>query len=63
MGTALTGPGGLPQLSLGDLSELRGTPGTLRTPPAGFGEHTIAVLQELGYTVEEIDRLAREVVI
>lgn len=63
MVTELTGPGGAPQLALGVPIQLRGTPGTLRTPPAGFGEHTIAVLQELGYTAEEIDRLAREGVI
>lgn len=34
--------------------KLGGTPGSLRTPPAEFGEHTRDVLQELGYDEETI---------
>ncbi|OGL19049.1 MAG: formyl-CoA transferase [Candidatus Rokubacteria bacterium RIFCSPLOWO2_12_FULL_71_22] len=35
------------------------TPGAIRTPAPGHGEHTDAILGELGYTAEEIAELRR----
>jgi crotonobetainyl-CoA:carnitine CoA-transferase CaiB-like acyl-CoA transferase len=40
--------------TLGVTVKLSETPGSVRTPPVDFGESTAAVLQELGYTVENI---------
>ncbi len=34
--------------------KLSETPGTVRTPPVGFGENTVSILQELGYTEDKI---------
>jgi formyl-CoA transferase/CoA:oxalate CoA-transferase len=34
------------------------TPGGIRRPPPLFGEHTSEILQEVGYSAAEIDRLA-----
>lgn len=36
------------------------TPGSVRTPPPLLGQHTRAVLRELGYTDEDVVRLERE---
>ena len=36
--------------------ELAETPGAIRTPPPLLGEHSDAVLAELGYRPEDIDR-------
>ena len=41
--------------ALGIPVKLSETPGSLRTPPVDFGEHTRQVLLELGYTNAEID--------
>lgn len=37
--------------------KLSDTPGSIRTPPPAFGEHTDGVLGSLGYTSSEIERL------
>jgi crotonobetainyl-CoA:carnitine CoA-transferase CaiB-like acyl-CoA transferase len=37
--------------------KLSETPGSIRTPPVDFGESTTAILEELGYTQEEIKTL------
>jgi crotonobetainyl-CoA:carnitine CoA-transferase CaiB-like acyl-CoA transferase len=37
--------------------KLSDTPGSVRTPPVGFGESTTAILQELGYPEEKIKQL------
>jgi crotonobetainyl-CoA:carnitine CoA-transferase CaiB-like acyl-CoA transferase len=43
--------------------KLSETPGSIRTPPAGLGEHTDEVLAELGCDAEEIARLRAEGVV
>jgi crotonobetainyl-CoA:carnitine CoA-transferase CaiB-like acyl-CoA transferase len=40
---------------LGIPIKLSMTPGTMRTGPPGFGEHTDEILSRLGYTAEEIE--------
>ncbi len=40
--------------------ELHRTPATVRSAPPLLGEHTDEVLAELGYTVEEVERLRRD---
>jgi crotonobetainyl-CoA:carnitine CoA-transferase CaiB-like acyl-CoA transferase len=42
---------------MGTPIKLSSTPGTLRTPPPTLGQHTAAVLEELGYDRETIARL------
>jgi crotonobetainyl-CoA:carnitine CoA-transferase CaiB-like acyl-CoA transferase len=44
--------------------KLRGTPGTLRTPPPRIGQDTAAILAEIGYEQTAIDDLhARGVIV
>ncbi len=43
--------------ALGVPIKLSDTPGSVRTPPPQLGEHTDAVLRDLGFDVEEIARL------
>ena len=57
------GADGQPVTSIGTPIKLSATPGSLRHPPVGFGENTVAVLKELGYTNEDIDQLARKRII
>lgn len=40
--------------TIGVTVKLSDTPGTIRTPPVDFGESTAAILQEMGYTEEDI---------
>ena len=59
---ASTGIPGLDEILGGGLARnrlhlLEGTPGTVRLPPPRLGEHTRAVLAELGFTTEEIATL------
>lgn len=54
-------PGGPP--TLGSPLRLSDTPPALRTPPPQFGEHTDAVLAELGYDAAAIDRLRADGVV
>lgn len=41
--------------TLGVPIKLSETPGKVRTPPADFGENTVDILQELGFTTDQID--------
>jgi crotonobetainyl-CoA:carnitine CoA-transferase CaiB-like acyl-CoA transferase len=43
--------------------KLSDTPGAVRTPPVDFGESTSDILQELGYTPNEIKKFAEEGVV
>lgn len=43
--------------------KLSETPGSIRTPPVGFGENTLEILQGLGYSKEEVKELADKGVI
>lgn len=43
--------------TLGVSVKLSETPGSIRTPPVDFGESTTTILEELGYTREEIKNL------
>lgn len=43
--------------------KLSTTPGSVRTPPVSFGENTVDLLGELGYSAEEIDVLAKKNVV
>jgi crotonobetainyl-CoA:carnitine CoA-transferase CaiB-like acyl-CoA transferase len=48
---------------IGPPVKLSETPASIRTPPVRFGEHTDAVLAELGFGAEEIARLRRDGVV
>ena len=43
--------------------KLSETAGCVRTPPPDFGEHTSAILSELGYSEEDITRLMKQGVV
>jgi crotonobetainyl-CoA:carnitine CoA-transferase CaiB-like acyl-CoA transferase len=47
------------QKLLGIPLKLSATPGSIESPPPGFGEHTDQVLSSLGYDAEAIERLRR----
>ena len=49
--------------ALGVPVKLSETPGSVRTPPVDFGESTAAILEELGYSKEEIAALEEKEVI
>ena len=48
---------------VGQPIEMSRSASEIRTPPPGFGQHTVEVLIEAGFTREEIDRLAEKGVI
>ena len=50
----IEGPDGNKLQTLGVAVKLSDTPGSIRTPPVNFGESTATVLEELGYSQEEI---------
>jgi crotonobetainyl-CoA:carnitine CoA-transferase CaiB-like acyl-CoA transferase len=49
--------------TIGVTVKLSDTPGTIRTPPVDFGESTAAILQEMGYTEEDIKMFEKKGVI
>jgi crotonobetainyl-CoA:carnitine CoA-transferase CaiB-like acyl-CoA transferase len=49
--------------TLGVTVKLSETPGSIRTAPVDFGESTAAILEEMGYTPEEIKNLEESEVI
>jgi len=59
----IEGRDGSKSKTLGVPVKLSETPGTVRTPPVNFGESTAAILEELGYTPEEIKSLGEKKVI
>ena len=50
-----TGKNGEKKHGFGIPVKLSETPGTIRTPPANFGEQTRIILQEIGYSAKQID--------
>jgi len=53
----IEGQDGQKSKTLGVTVKLSETPGTIRTPPVGFGQSTAAILKEFGYSPEEIKQL------
>ena len=53
----IEGQDGQKSKTLGVTVKLSDTPGTIRTPPVGFGQSTAAILKEFGYSPEEIKQL------
>jgi crotonobetainyl-CoA:carnitine CoA-transferase CaiB-like acyl-CoA transferase len=56
----IEGQDGQKSRTLGIPVKLSDTPGAVRTPPADFGANTAAILEELGYTPEEIKTLGEK---
>lgn len=46
--------------TLGVPIKLSETSGAIRTPPVGFGESTVSILEELGYTENQINSFAKK---
>jgi crotonobetainyl-CoA:carnitine CoA-transferase CaiB-like acyl-CoA transferase len=46
--------------TLGTSIKLSETPGSIRTLPVGFGESTVSILQELGYTKNQIQSFVKK---
>jgi crotonobetainyl-CoA:carnitine CoA-transferase CaiB-like acyl-CoA transferase len=45
---------------VGQPIEMSRSTSEIRTPPPGFGQHTVEVLTEAGFTTSEIETLARD---
>lgn len=54
---------GKPQTAIGVPVKLSETPGTIRTPPVAFGQNTAEILQQYGYSNQEIRELAEQDII
>lgn len=63
MSVDTTDPQGRPTRTIGVPVKLSQTPGSLRTPPFTFGEHTPKILTDLGLSKEEIRELKADKVI
>jgi crotonobetainyl-CoA:carnitine CoA-transferase CaiB-like acyl-CoA transferase len=56
-------PDGTTETTLGVAVKMSATPGSVRTPGAQFGQHTREILEEIGYSPEQIRQLeARNVI-
>ncbi|RPI05886.1 MAG: CoA transferase [Ignavibacteriae bacterium] len=56
-----TSVSGIGELELFNLTaKFSKTPGVVESPPPTLGEHTVAILEHAGYTVEEINKLKEE---
>ena len=56
-------PDGKTRKALGIPVKLSHTPGRIKTPPPDFGQDTVSVLKEFGYTDQEIDEFQHQGVI
>lgn len=56
-------PDGQPRKALGVPVKLSQTPGRIKTSPPAFGQDTVSILKEYGYTDEEIDEFQNQGVI
>ena len=54
---------GTSEKTIGVPIKLSKTPGSVRTPPAAFGEHTFSVLREFGYSKERIEQFSKDGII
>jgi formyl-CoA transferase len=54
---------GKPLKQPGIVPKLSATPGAIRSPAPKLGEHTVDVLQELGFTAEKIEALRRDKIV
>ena len=63
MAVDIKGRDGNTSRTLGVSVKLSETPGSIRTPPVNFGESTTTILEELGYTQEEIKTLEEKKVL
>jgi crotonobetainyl-CoA:carnitine CoA-transferase CaiB-like acyl-CoA transferase len=59
----IRGKNGKSSKTLGVPVKLSETPGTVRTPPVDFGASTTYILQELGYSANEIKELKADGVV
>ena len=57
------GSDGKPIATIGSPVLMQKTPASLRTPPVRFGENTIPILQELGYTDRDINLFTEKAII
>jgi crotonobetainyl-CoA:carnitine CoA-transferase CaiB-like acyl-CoA transferase len=63
MSVELPEKNGKPQTAIGVPVKLSETPGSIRTPPVEFGQNTKEVLNQYGYSEEEINQLAEQDII
>ena len=59
----IPGADGAPVLTIGTPVRLSETPGGVRSRPVGFGENTVPILKQLGYSDGAIEQLGRKGVI
>lgn len=63
MAVEMKRPDSVPETALGVPIKLSETPGTIRTPCVQFGENTVQILKEFGYTEDQIEELKNQDVI
>jgi crotonobetainyl-CoA:carnitine CoA-transferase CaiB-like acyl-CoA transferase len=60
MVVAMSQKNGKETATLGTPIKLSETPGSIRTLPKGFGESTVSILREIGYTKHQIKSFAEK---